>query len=369
MYRRRNPYWPEVFSTVILIVSLSIIIPSEAIIISPSKVALFSHQDPYFLTQFAFGEGGQGRLSMGNFIGIPENGYDRFFKVIVVERKDWSTMIDMSHSWGQNYCAINSSYWGESTLYFDTFKLEKLRNPLNIGDPAITFTIRAPGAYNILFLNCGGIGVKFSVYGSFFNIIDGRITHLPICSVPLPTIYLVFGLGIWPLILLPWIINWYKHREMKITIHWLLSLYPVLQILFCLFSAFAFSYMSQIGENPGWLEVFRGFLVFATSYLYFLFRLAISKGYGITRMKLTSQENRVIFGVALFVAAAEASQQIIGGATVAAVSVFYFITYFYVYWNSRIHLKLLRFYIRKLREKSSTELLVKAYVNKFQLIL
>ncbi|ORX94434.1 hypothetical protein K493DRAFT_337791 [Basidiobolus meristosporus CBS 931.73] len=367
MSREVGSTWQMIVPLLILLALLNIPL-CEAIIISPTRLALDSKQEPFILTHFTFGEGGQGRVSVGGFVGVSEYSLNKSFKIIVAERKNWLAVSELSSSWGQNYCDINTTYWGNSTLYFDITEFDRLKTPLNDNTSAMTFRIRTPGTYAVILLNCGSFGVKFSIYGSFYNVLQGKITHLPVGALPLPIIYLIFGAGVWPLILVPWLVNWYKHRTSKVMLHWLYLLYPGLQVLLCLYSTSAYRYISDTGENPGWLEAFRGCLIFATSFSYFLFRLLVSKGYGITRTRMSSQEHRMVFGVSAFVAAAETILQLFGGISVIMILVFYCIFYFYMHWNSSIHLKLIRLYVAKLREKPSTEQMVGVFVQKSRLI-
>ncbi|ORY06556.1 hypothetical protein K493DRAFT_310504 [Basidiobolus meristosporus CBS 931.73] len=335
----------------------------------PSRVLLSDSREQNMLAQFAFGRGGQGRVSIGNLTGIPDNYTDRhFFRFAVVEDTYWSNLESLAATTQKSYCDIDRLYWGENAIY-RSFDYAQLQGPFNASQSTESFVIHRTGTYYMLFLNCGNFEVEFLLYASFFNMVNGRITHLPVGSIPLPTVYMIFGLGVWPAFALPWVYNWYRQRQQRVNLHWLYSLYPMLQIALCLYCALAYNFISKTGETPEWLQVFRGSLWFISSCSYYLFRLYVSKGYGISRTKLASQEKRVVFGVAVFAAAMEATQQIIGGASVIGVIIFYFITYFYLFWNSRAHFRLLGSYIGKLREKSSTELLVKAYTRKYKLIL
>ncbi|KAK9729524.1 hypothetical protein K7432_000209 [Basidiobolus ranarum] len=347
---------------------LAFITPSSAVDIFQPRVVINGTQQVATLSQFAYAEGGRGRVFIDSFSGIPENYPNRhFFKFIAVEQSDWSTVEATVSSSEKSYCELDRVFWGKSTIYWNELDYSLLQGTLNYHKPVINFEIDKAGVYNMMFLNCGNFRVEFWCSAAFFNVINGTPTDLPYGSTQLPTIYVIFGFGVWPILTLPWAINRYRHRELQVNLHWLYSLHPLLQVIFCLFSAFTF--LHRRGEEPQRLDVFRGCVMFTAAFSYFLFRLYVSKGYGITRLKLSSHESRAVFGVATFAAVAESAQQIIGGSSVIGVFVFYFLFYFYLYWNSRMHLRLLRIYIFKLRERSSRGLLVKVYYKKYKLIL
>ncbi|ORX87346.1 hypothetical protein K493DRAFT_81288 [Basidiobolus meristosporus CBS 931.73] len=145
-------------------------------------------------------------------------------------------------------------------------------------------------------MNCSPISVRFAFKAVLLNIQDAKVNHLNAGDIPLPTIYTVYALGVWPLLTLLWVINWYRYRKSTLPLHLILASQSIISMTYSLFNGFFFNIISRTGEVTNVMQISRASLMFLCSMSYYIFRMLASKGWGIIRIQLASQEKRIIFG-------------------------------------------------------------------------
>ncbi|KAK9667612.1 hypothetical protein K7432_017608, partial [Basidiobolus ranarum] len=291
----------------------------DSMIYSSDKFLLFPDKEPYFISQFSFWSEGEVQFSVGNF-GFLDSKNDSLsqasqIKLIVLDDETWSGFTNYVIGSQGSYCSSISFLPAGNYFSFATLNPIKALEPLDTQNPTFKYVVRKEGIYDVLLMNCSPVSVRFSFKTALINMQNGNINHLDSGDIPLPIIYTVFALGIWPLMVAFWTFNWYKYRKASLFLYSILASQAVISITHSLFSIFFFNYISKTGEISTAMQVLRALLIFLTSTIYFIFRMLISKGWGVLRISLTSQEKRIIFALATFTSSACTFYILLGGSS------------------------------------------------------
>jgi hypothetical protein len=250
----------------------------------------------FFIENFGFATGGELQMTILNFKidGKPYSSqYDKWIAFVIKRTEtDSTTFIEESSTETAEECLaeittgsgdiviyINQTNQGEYTKFFTTIKEGQ------------------EGFYNTLFISCISGFVSFELKLTQFNIdSSGQRNYLPIGESILPTLFGVFTVGYFVLLIL-WIFHFIRSPGAKVNrIHHLMTLLVTLKMLSLLFETIQYHYIQTTGTGAGWSIVYYIFAGLKGIILFVLIAL-IGTGWSFIKPFLSEKDKKIFLVV------------------------------------------------------------------------
>ncbi|KAI8055327.1 hypothetical protein BDF22DRAFT_379142 [Syncephalis plumigaleata] len=149
----------------------------------------------------------------------------------------------------------------------------------------------------VLVLNCANANVKLTYDVNALDIdYFGIPTYLPTQLRHLPLILTIMSAGVWPCILVVWLIYSYKYRQFYLPLHKLITFIPLLRFACSALVTVGMYHLAYHGRIEKFPKISIQVLLAISCFFESASIMLISKGWCITRARLTFMEKRTIWG-------------------------------------------------------------------------
>jgi len=152
------------------------------------------------------------------------------------------------------------------------------------------FVIPEYGVYYLEIFNCDKFQFKAKTNIILLNP-DGD--NLSFAYIPLPSLFIIL-LFIWTFVAFVWCFNWIKFRNQMYKLNLLMTIYPIVKLLYSGMAAFYWKTYSVDGDVPNSLDYLFIFFIILEEAVFYVVLLLTACGWGLNKEKLEADKYMIL---------------------------------------------------------------------------